>query len=307
MTAMTTPSGLKPAAGTEQSMPRRGLSPWLGLLAASWSPLTVRRRSMSFGDDPAQRVIAFLPQKAQPGPWVYFMFGGSWASGSPRLWSWAGNWFARHGIPAVLGGYRLTPDHVFPAQLDDALAGFAFCLMHARELGVAGRPAVLAGASAGGHLAALSALQLARDAANFEVGECQARVAGLLLVNSPVDLLASDPRKGDGVVESLTGHRRPWPEADPLPWVNAQSLCADAIPPTLLVQGRVDELVPPVGAEHFADAVNALAPGRAEVVSAPWREHTDLTRLFLDRDVELSERVLDWLRSVARARASSGD
>jgi hypothetical protein len=66
----------------------------------------------------------------------------------------------------------------------------------------------------------------------------------------------------------------------------------------MLVQGEFDELVPPVVADHFADALNALAPGRAEVVRAPWKEHVDLTRLFLEKDPPVTATVIDWLRAI---------
>ena len=130
----------------------------------------MRQHSLRFGDDSQQRVIAFIPKEPQPGPWVYFLFGGGWTSGSTRLWSFAGNWFAHHGIPAVLGGYRLAPTHRFPEPLDDVLAGFQFSLRHAEELGIQGRRAVLSGASSGGHLATLAALELARKPATSHTG-----------------------------------------------------------------------------------------------------------------------------------------
>lgn len=296
---MTTNHGGGPDIPDHYQIPSEEHIPRLAILAASWSPGSVREHTMQFGEDPRQNVIAFIPKKPQPGPWVFFLFGGDWTSGSPRLWSFAGNWFAHHGIPAVLGGYRLAPAHVFPAQLDDALAGFAFSLENAEELGIAGRPAVLGGASSGGHLAALSAIQLARNAARPELADSEVRADGLLLVNAPLDLPTAHTPKGEAAIEALTGHKRPWPEADPLTWVTAAPLFADAIPPTMLVQGELDELVPPVVAEHFADALNALAPGRAQVVRPAWKEHVDLTRLFLERDPELSERVVSWLRSAA--------
>ena len=272
--------------------------PRFAILAASWSPGSVRQRAMRFGDDPHQGLIAFTPKKPQPGPWVFFLFGGDWTSGSARLWSFAGNWFAHQGIPAVLGGYRLAPEHRFPAALDDTLAGFAFAFDHVDELGVAGRPAVLSGASSGGHLAALAAIQLARNAAVSRRADSRVRADGLLLVNAPLDLPTAHTPKGVAAIEALTGHARPWPEADPITWVLAEPVSATAIPRTLVVQGEIDELVPPVVAEHFAEAFNRLSPGCAQIVHPAWNEHVDLTRLFLDRDPSLTEFVVNWLRTV---------
>ena len=253
---------------------------------------------MSFGTDPRQRLTAFIPKEPSPGPWVYFLFGGSWMRGSVRTWSFVGNWFAHHGIPAVLGGYRLAPGHRFPAAFDDALAGYAFSLRHAEELGIEGRAPVLSGASSGGHLAALVALALARDGSRALDSEAVDGASGLLLVNAAVDLMSARTRGGEAAIEALTGHGRPWPEADPLTLAASATLRAEAIPRTMLVQGEVDELVTPSGARAFADALNAVAPGKAEVVGAPWRTHVELTRLFLDRDPRLTTRVVDWLRAI---------
>jgi len=73
------------------------------------------------------------------------------------------------------------------------------------------------------------------------------------------------------------------------------------MPRTMLVQRQLDELVPPMVAQNFANAINAVVPGRAVVVIAAWKEHTELTRLFLDRDPMLSARVIDWLRILGAA------
>ena len=294
---------MKQTRTDRHQQPGEGRLPLLAILAKSWSPGRVRRHDMRFGDDCQQRVMAFVPRKPRPGPWVYFLFGGGWTSGSVRLWSFAGNWFAHQGIPAVLGGYRLAPAHRFPSQLDDALAGFAFSHRHAEELGVHGRSAVLSGASSGGHLAALAALQLARDHRRLGIEDRAVCPEGLLLVNAAVDLMISPTRQGDAAIEALTGHTRPWPEADPLTWAVSDPRSAADLPRTLLVRGDIDELVSPAGAEHFADALNAVMPERAVVAHAPWKKHTDLTRLFLEKDPALTALVTDWLCTVGSHKA----
>jgi hypothetical protein len=118
------------------------------------------------------------------------------------------------------------------------------------------------------------------------------------LVNAAVDLMFSPTRRGDAAVEALTGHVRPWPEADPLTWVVSEPPLPADLPATLLVQGETDELVAPAGAQRFADALNAVAREAAVVERAHWRKHSDLTRLFLDEDPQLTARVTDWLRAV---------
>jgi acetyl esterase len=100
----------------------------------------------------------------EPAPVLAYFHGGGWVLGSV---------VTAHGVCATLArlagcvvcsvDYRLAPEHVFPAALDDAWAVTTWAAAHAEELG--GRPGALAvgGDSAGGNLAAVCALR-ARDA-----------------------------------------------------------------------------------------------------------------------------------------------
>jgi acetyl esterase len=98
------------------------------------------------------------PVPDPPGVVVYY-HGGGWVLGSVDDWDAVCRALAvSSGCCLVSVDYRLAPEHRFPAAADDSYDSF---LWACADL-AAGRPVVLAGDSAGGNLAAVTALR-ARD------------------------------------------------------------------------------------------------------------------------------------------------
>jgi acetyl esterase len=109
------------------------------------------------------RARVYSPSSAgsAPGVVVYY-HGGGWVVGSLDSWDACCRVLAvASGCDVVSVDYRLAPEHVFPAATDDAFSALEW-VASASGL-AAGRPIVVAGDSAGGNLALVTALR-ARDA-----------------------------------------------------------------------------------------------------------------------------------------------
>jgi acetyl esterase len=111
--------------------------------------------------DPPVPVRIYRPHRAQGA--VVWLHGGGWVMGDVETeHPWAARLAESSGAVVISVGYRLAPEHPFPAALDDAYAVLAWTAEHAAELGVDPEQIAVGGHSAGGGLAAGMALR-ARD------------------------------------------------------------------------------------------------------------------------------------------------
>lgn len=98
---------------------------------------------------------------------LVFLHGGGFVQGGPDSVDPLCRFLARHAGTRVLSvGYRLAPEHPYPAGRDDAVTATRFALTRPAVLGLrAGEPVAVGGVSAGANLALQAALALAGDPA----------------------------------------------------------------------------------------------------------------------------------------------
>lgn len=112
------------------------------------------------GPDGELPVRIYRPTSDRPlGTLVYF-FGGGWTLGGIDTSDGVCRALANAaGCLVVTPGYRLAPEHPFPAAVNDCLAAVAWVTEHADDLGAAPGRIAVGGDSAGGNLAAVVAQQ----------------------------------------------------------------------------------------------------------------------------------------------------
>ncbi|GIH90612.1 alpha/beta hydrolase [Planobispora siamensis] len=111
--------------------------------------------------DPDVAVRIYRPYQAQGA--VIWLHGGGFVMGDLGTeHPWATRLAGVSGAVVISVGYRLAPEHRFPAALDDAYAVLTWTAEHAAELGVDPERIAIGGHSAGGGLSAATALR-ARD------------------------------------------------------------------------------------------------------------------------------------------------
>jgi acetyl esterase/lipase len=113
---------------------------------------------------PDLSVLILRPAHGQ-GPWpgIYHTHGGGMVLGTNRTGAdELALWVDEVGVVAVSVEYRLAPEHPHPAPVEDCYAGLLWTGEHCGELGIDPSRLIIAGSSAGGGLAAGTAL-MARD------------------------------------------------------------------------------------------------------------------------------------------------
>lgn len=95
----------------------------------------------------------YLPAKGKKAPLIVWVHGGAWRAGSRK--SMPLGQLVDKGWAVASVDYRLSPVAKFPAQVHDIKAAIRFLRAHEKKYGYDAKRIVIAGGSAGGHLAAL--------------------------------------------------------------------------------------------------------------------------------------------------------
>jgi len=130
---------------------------------------------------PAVPLVLLRPTRI-PGPWplLYHLHGGGLVTGTahddvPPVVELA----AQTGCAVASVEYRLAPEAPYPAAVEDSYAGLVWLVRNAEALGLDADRFIVEGVSAGGGLAAATAL-LARE-------RCGPRLAGQMLLGPMLD------------------------------------------------------------------------------------------------------------------------
>jgi acetyl esterase len=168
-----------------------------GMAAAGQALPGVELASVRNLDAGGVPVRLYQPAAKEPLPLLVFLHGGGWMLGDLDTHDAMCRHLAARGGCAVLGiGYRLAPEHPFPAGLDDACAALAWARREAGALGCDPARIALGGESAGANLTAAITLRLR------EAGHAQPRFQ--LLIHPVTDMALALPSIDAVPVPGLT-------------------------------------------------------------------------------------------------------
>jgi acetyl esterase/lipase len=242
---------------------------------------------IAYGDDPLQFGELRLPEGDGPFPVVVFMHGGCWMSeydiAHSRKLTDA---FPREGIAVWSLEYRRIgdPGGAWPGTFEDIESGVAHLSLIAEQYSLDLERVILAGHSAGGHLALWMAQRIEERQMDNII-----RPRGVLGLAPAPDLeyLYEQGSCDNAAAKLMGGSPEEFPER------YAQGSVANRIPqttPQIAVVGKYDETWRPVGVRYATAATEQGAP--IEVIDAPESGHFEM----IDPDSTTWPLVLDAAR-----------
>ena len=227
----------------------------------------------------------YLPPREQgPRPLIVYVHGGAYIAGNTRHGGALANFpaalatLAAEGFVVASVEYRLSSEAPFPAQEQDLRAALRFLKSNAEHFGIDPERTGIWGGSAGGHLAAMTALSCgdaSLDVAGTEApagSECvQAAVIWYGLFDWTAFTKDRQPESLGGLATLLgcDGYcgAADYPPASPVTYMDASD------PPMLLIHGDEDTIIP-VAQSHLGEERLRAARVQVESIYIPEVDHS---------------------------------
>jgi acetyl esterase/lipase len=256
----------------------------------SYHPNIVYKRAN--GQDIKLDVISIDPP-SRSRPTLLYIFGGGWVNGTKGSVTLAPLPYLARGMNAVVIDYRLADNGLAPAAVEDCRCAFRWIYTHAKEYGFDTSKIVVAGESAGGHLALITAMLDASAGFDNECpakdGDAPLKAAAVVSYSGPTD-----------VADMLQGPNQQWyalkwfgslpDRVDLARRLSPVNYARPGLPPIILVHGDSDPHVPYAQAVRLKEALDhAGDPNQLITLHGP------IHGWAVEKELNVEEQVFDML------------
>ncbi len=255
---------------------------------------------IDYGKLPRQTLDIYSPntksenQAHKPRKVVIFYYGGSWDSGERGDYKFVGEALASMGYIVVIPDYRVYPEVLFPALMEDPALATRWVKDNIHRYQGDANQIFLAGHSAGAHIAVMMAVNaeyLAKQSLK------PADFVGVIGLAGPYDFL---PLKSDRL-KTIFGSAAEQPKSQPINFVDGKS------PPMLLAVGLKDGTVWPRNTYNLAEKIRKNK-GSVQVVEFANYGHIDMVAKLaspLRGNGELLKVVADFIQNTPPVSAAN--
>jgi len=234
-------------------------------------------------------------------PCLVAFFGGGWSSGTPAKSISYAKWAAKYGMVGVAPDYRTRKR--FDAKPEDCVADGRAAVRwvqdHAKELGVNPAKIVVQGTSAGGHVAAWTAIPEAVSPENSSDPVPNPSPMGLILI-WPVT---------DTGTNGYGGPKRFGNDEERANNLSVTKRMPNKMPPALLFHGTADETVKFANSEEFQAKMKANG-NECELIPFPGAPHSANSSKWAEAaavKAKIAEESLKFLEKLGLVEKSKAD
>lgn len=240
-----------------------------------------------------QRLNIFAPNRSgNPKDVLIFIHGGNWNSGKKSQYNLIGRNWSRKGIVCVIIDYPLSPEATYRQMADYSARSVKWVKDNIQNYGGNPDQIFISGHSAGGHLAALIAI----DDQYFKKLNMLNPIKGLILIDAAgLDmygyLLEEKPSGENTYLKTFTKDQKDWKDASPLYHLHKE------MPPVTIFRG--ENTYPSIisSNEKFRIALNEFAPGTPyEIIKN--KKHIPMITQFFNPWNKSYNRILGFIKGV---------
>ncbi len=248
---------------------------------------------IAFGKLPRQKLDIYSPnlkleaQATKPLKVVIFYYGGSWDSGERGDYKFVGEALASMGYIVVIPDYRVYPDVLFPALMEDPALAAKWVKDNINRYQGDANQVFLAGHSAGAHIAVMMAVNaeyLAKQSLK------PTDFVGVIGLAGPYDFLPLKSAR----LKTIFGSDAEQLKSQPINFVDGNN------PPMLLAVGLKDGTVWPRNSYNLAEKIKKNS-GLVQVVKFENYGHIDMAAKLakpLRGNGELLKVVIDFIQNI---------
>lgn len=212
-------------------------------------------------------------KKQTTHPIIFFIHGGGWWHGSPKVIAAIGKFFYKQGYTVVLPAYRLVPEYIFPTQIEDVTMAFKHMM---RYLGIenANQKIIVMGFSAGGELGARLVFDERRHKQHHIDPKC---IKGFISLAGVLDFTKCETRYTKTLIKRYLGTEERENILSPTALIPKSPQV-----PVLCVHGQRDRFIARENAISFNEKVKEQG-GSSALYIVQGKHHSDLMTLLMGK------------------------
>jgi dipeptidyl aminopeptidase/acylaminoacyl peptidase len=262
----------------------------LCLLSACYPYKVKRSQNIVYDQKQDLLLDVYSPKNAtQPKEVLVFIHGGNWVHGKKSIYKFFGRGFARKGIVTVVINYRKDKVATYDILAARSAMAVKWVKDHITDYGGDTSKIFVSGHSAGGHLAAL----IAMDTGYFNSLKTANPVKGIILIDAfgldmDTYLSRSVNTKDTLYYNVFTSRPANWKKGSPVTYLNKTT------PPFLTFLGSKTYPAIKTGTSNFMELLQPYQPN-AKLILVKGRRHAGMIFQFLGAHNAAYKEIIDFI------------